>query len=273
MTSSYYLWKWADNDLPGNPSEVFSELLRGSMHPAVHPFDARTLLHDLQATAAMRHALGEEWDWQIQPSDAPEFARFIFLQCPAIPKYGAFRELFINLVYPHGLSGYAEQHGRAIECLLPKLNSFEFGGRPEAELFDIVEDDLPALLGQLRPEQFAPFVILTNRINHYVGCYVLSNGFEVEWRENRSLTDFTDYDQWRAGYAQHRNAKRHLRVVCEQRVINSALRDVRIQEFPHERLRFSDALRIFQAFLRGEPRPAQYHWRSLRQEFEQAEQQ
>ncbi len=124
MTSSYYLWKWADNDLPAQPDEVFSELLHGRLHSALQPFDARPVLNSLQTTESTRHALGEEWDWQIQPADTADRAHFIFLQCPAM--------------------------------------------------------------------------------------------------------------------------------------------------FPHEGLRFGDTLRIFQAFLRGEPRPAQYSWRSIRQELEQA---
>jgi len=47
---------------------------------------------------------------------------------------------------------------------------------------------------------------------------------------------------------------------------------VKVRQFRHEKLRFSDTLRIFQAFLRGEPRPARYHWRSIRQELEQTKQ-
>jgi hypothetical protein len=269
LTSSYYLWKWADNQLPGPPGEVFSALLHGKMHPALQPFDARPVVRDLQATAATRHALDEEWDWQIQPSDAADCARFIFLQCPTIPRHGAFRDQFINLVYPWSLSGYAEQQGSLIQCLLPKQNSFEFGEFPEEDQFDIVEDDLPVLLSRIHQLQGDPRAILTNHRNHFVQCYAHRDGFDVEWRENRSLTDFTDYDQWRAGYAQQRNTERRPRVIRECRMINSEWRAVRIQEYRHEKLRFSDALRIFQVFLRGEPRPAQYQWRSIRQELEQ----
>ena len=40
MISSYYLWKWADNDLPGKPNEVFSALIKGALHPALQTFNA-----------------------------------------------------------------------------------------------------------------------------------------------------------------------------------------------------------------------------------------
>lgn len=44
MIASYYFWKWADNDLPGQPVEVHAALLRGALHPALQTFDARPLL-------------------------------------------------------------------------------------------------------------------------------------------------------------------------------------------------------------------------------------
>ena len=273
MTSSYYLWKWADNDLSGQPNEVFSELLRGRMHPAVQPFDARPILNDLQATAEKRHELSEEWTWQVQPSDDVANARFIFLQCPEIPLYGALRHFFTKLVYTKDLSGYDERRGNLIWCLLPKLNSIAFGENLDEELCDIGVDDLPTLLGRLSPTQDYPWARLVNRASDWAECYAHHDGFAVEWLKNHSLTDDTNHDHWRAGYGNPQADKRQIRTAYEQRVINSELCTVGIQEFRHEKLRYADALRIFQAFLRGEPRPARYHWRSLRQEFEQANQQ
>jgi hypothetical protein len=272
-TSSYYLWKWADNDLPGPPNEVFSELLRGSMHPAIQPFDGRPILRDFRATAEKRHALGEDWDWQIQPNDDAAHTKFIVIQCPAIPLYGALRQVFSKLVYTQDLSGYDEQRGNLIWCLLPKLNSIAFGENLDEELCDIGADDLSVLLGRLSPKQDYPWARLVNRASNWAECYAHHNGFAIEWLENHSLTDDTDHDHWRAGYGNHQTDKHRIQSVCEQRVINSELCTVAIQEFPHEKLRFGDVLRIFQAFLRGEPKPSRYHWRSLRQEFEQAEQQ
>jgi len=78
-----------------------------------------------------------------------------------------------------------------------KLNSFEFGEFPEEEQFDILEDDLPVLLGRFtttKPilrDSYEPLQSLRSMLCH-------GDGFDVEWRENRSLTDFADYDQWRA---------------------------------------------------------------------------
>ena len=272
-TSSYYLWKWADNNLPGHPNEVFSELLRGKMHPAVQPFDARPILQDLLATAEKRHALGEDWDWQVQAFDDAAHARFVFLQCPVVPLYGEFRHIFSKIVFPHDLSGYDEQRGSLIQCLLAKLNSITFGETPDEELCDIVADDLSVLLGRLSPEQEFPWARLGDRASNYVQCYAHHDGFAVEWMENHSLTNDNDFDHWRAGKLHPQNAGRQPRAHNELRIIDGELRHIRIQEFPNEKLRIGDVLHIFQAFMHKESKPARYHWRNLRQEFEQAEQQ
>lgn len=273
MTSSYYLWQWADNELPGSPNEVFAELLRGRLHPALQIFDAQPILQKLQATAEKRHTVGEEWNWQVQPADDAGHARFIFLQSPTIPRYGLFREEFSRLAFTWSLSGYDENRGSLIRYLPPKLNWFELGGFPEEEQFDIVEDDLPMLLGHIHPAQKYPWGQLTSRENHYVACYARCDRFDVEWRENRSPSDFTDYDHWRAGYGQPWNPNDKPRMIRERRVINSETFTVSIHHFQHEKMRFSDTVQIFRSFLRGEPRPTQYHWRSLREEEEQAKQQ
>ena len=271
--STYYLWKWADNDLPGKPNEVFSELLRGKMDPAVQLFDARPILNDLQATAEKRQALGEEWNWQVQAFDDVALARFVFLQCPMVPLYGEFRHIFSKIVFPHDLSGYDEHRGNLIQCLLPKLNSITFGETPNDELCDIDEEDLPVLLGRLSPEQEFPWARLGDRASNYVQCYVRHDGYTVEWLENYSLTDDNDYDHWRAVKSHPQNTGQQPRSHTEIRIIDGELRHIRIQEFQCEKLRFGDVLHIFQVFLRRESKPPQYHWRNLRQDFEQKNQQ
>lgn len=273
LTSAYYLWKWADNKLPGRPNEVFSELLRGQLHPALQTFDAQPMLQDLQTAAEKRHALGEEWNWQVQAFDNVSHARFVFLQCPEVPQYGAFRHVFDKLVFPRDLSGYDEQRGNLIQCLLPKLNSITFGETPGEELCDIVADDLSVLLGRLSPGQEFPWARLGDRASNYVQCFSRHDGYAVEWLENYSLTNDNDYDHWRAGELHPQNTGRQPRSHNELRIIDGELRHIRIQEFPNEKLRFGEVLHIFQAFLRGESKPTRYHWRNLRQDFEQANQQ
>jgi hypothetical protein len=270
MTSSYYLWKWADNDLPGQPNEVFSELLHGRLHPALQTFDARPVLADLRTMAATHGAFAEEWDLQMQPAECPERTHFVFLRCPEIPRYGARCDQFIDLVTPHQLSGYDEEQGNIIECLLPKLNMLALG---ESRVrYDISVKDLTVLLGRLHHKQSEPHAKLTNHLCNYVQCYLYRDGFEVEWRKKSNPNIPKSYDQWRAGDLKRMRTNRRPQIVTECRVFNSELHEVRMRQFPGERLCFGDALRIFQAFLRGDPRPIKYHWRSIRQELERAKQ-
>ena len=267
--NTYYLWKWADNDLSGKPSEVFSRLLHGQMHPAIQSFDARPILRGLNGIAAKRRALGEEWDWQIQPDAAPNRAHFLFLRCPAIACCGGFGEYFIDLVeHQWGLSGYAEQKGSLIQGLPPKLNSFSLGDFFEEPQFDISESDLPALLGQIHPEARCPFAILSNRANHYVQCYVRRNGIQVEWHKCRHIDGAKDCLQWRAGYRNQRYDKCKPKFISEQRTVDGESRIIKFQQFPQEQLRFGDVLHIFQTFFCGAPRPTRYRWRNLKHELD-----
>ena len=264
--NTYYLWKWADNNLPGKPNEVFSELLRGRMHPAVQPFDAQPILKDLRVTAKDRHGLGEEWVWKVEPSKDVTHAKFIFLKCPVSPEYGSWID---EVVFDHGLSGYDEQTGNLIRCLSPKLNQIIFGNNPDNMLCDINADDLPELLGHLSPDHI-PWARLASRADHYniyVQCYAHENGFDLEWGDNCPKGS-TDFDHWRAGYPQHLNGRNRSHCHNELRVFSGKLRVVKIHEFPNEKLRFCDVLHIFQAFVREDRRPVKYHWRSIKRELQ-----
>ena len=81
---SYYFWKWADNDLPGKPPDVWAALLRGELHPALQLFDARPLLNALEEAAAEARAVDEEWEWQVHPPASQEKVWFAFVTCPRV---------------------------------------------------------------------------------------------------------------------------------------------------------------------------------------------
>ena len=270
-TASYYLWKWADNDLSGPPKEVFADLLRGKMHPALQPFDSRPLLRDLQALVAERHALGEEWEWQIMPAATPGHAHSIFLQCPTIPKVGSYCKQLASLGYKWSLSGFDEQRGTILDCLLPKKTRFILWWYLDdaEEKYDISEADLPKLLRRLKPEHHA---IFENRLNHSVTCSACHNGFKVEWREyhHDALTNSATSDHWRAGNPMPPGKKPKYWIESEERVGGDwEWHTIRVRKYENELLRFDDAVLIFKTFLRSQPRPAQYQWRSLRKELDQ----
>jgi hypothetical protein len=81
MSTSYYFWKWAENDVPGKPAEVWAALLRGELHPALQSFDARPLLNALEDAAAELRTVDEEWEWKVHPPTSPEKACFVFATC------------------------------------------------------------------------------------------------------------------------------------------------------------------------------------------------
>jgi len=117
MTASYYFWKWADNDVPGQPAEVHSALLRGELHPALQVFDARPLLAQLQECSQEGCNQGEEWSYYVHPVSTPATARFVFVICPRANSSESRVRAFYKRFVPLGLSGIDEQEGHLIPCL------------------------------------------------------------------------------------------------------------------------------------------------------------
>jgi hypothetical protein len=249
--ASYYFWKWADNDLPGRPLEVQAALLRGELHPALQSFDARPLLVRLQEAAAEGRLLGEEWDWEAHPQAAPENARFVFVTCPLINASKERVVRFWDRFVPLGLSGYDEQGGHLIPCLRPKLNCFITGQHPYETAYDISEDDLPFLLRRIRPGRPEPWGVLENR-RACVKATAKGRRYRVEWGEFPDRKTRKKFIPWRARDTKHleplggRDDKQRLPTETDPDFIT-----------------YADTLRIFQVFLRGEPRPAQYLWRKI----------
>ena len=250
-TGSYYFWKWADNDLPGRPAEVHADLLRGEMHPALQIFDARPLLKKLQSAAARRRRYDEEWDWEVTPGDAPERAQFVFVTCPQLNGTEERVRWFSHEFVPLGLSGYGEESGQLIPCLPPKLNSFILGQFPYEPSYDISIGDLPVLLRRIRPSLPEPWGELLDQ-HRLVFATAVGRRFRVEWQEFRIGKTPDHFDRRRA--------------LDRQRLAALGAADDRVA-LPRNQdpdfLRFADALRIFEAFLRGEPRPDRYFWRKI----------
>ena len=269
MTASYYLWKWADNDLPGPPNEVYSELLHGRMHPAIQAFDAALVIRQLERIAAQGRRKGEEWDWQIHQDPTGRQVAFIFLTCPAVERYGQMRRRFCDFLLYLDITGYDEQRGQLMYCFAPKKNAFEFGTTDEI-FYDITEADLPILLHRLPTAGSEATALLENRQNHFVQCDPLNRRFTVEWRENYDLADFSKFGQWRAGYFDSAPGRPRLFVpkhFGHERVNkNCELVYLNAGEKKYELIRYHDTLRIFKAFLRGEPRPTQYRWQNIKAE-------
>jgi hypothetical protein len=250
MLSSYYFWKWADNDLPGRPAEVYGALVRGQMHPALQFFDARPLLKKLESAAMRGRRRGEEWDWQAVPGDGTQRTPFVFVTCPQLREFDRETTPLRHAVFRLGLSGCDEDSGRVIPSLLPKLNCFKTGQGDEP-CYDIARDDLPYLIRRLDAHAPNPYGILEDRHSRFVQCYAEGRRFLAEWRDNYDPPIHSRFDQWRA---QDRARLEALDIPY--------VRGMAARKNP-DLLLYADTLRIFEAFMRGEPRPERYHWMNI----------
>lgn len=269
MTSSYYLWKWADNDLPGQPNEVFSELLHGRMHPAIQTFDPTPVVRGLKRMSAQGRPTHEEWDWQIHQAPSGQQASFIFLTCPTIERYGQMRHRLYESFLGVDISGYDEQRGLLMYGSSPKISCWECGDSDDETTYDIAEDDLPILLRRIRPDTPISYAFLENRRGHFVTCAAFGRRFDVEWRGNYDLADNSKFGHWRAGYFANTPGRQRLFVpeYCEStRVKDCVLVPLQAGKRKHELILYRDTLRIFRAFLRGGPRPPQYRWQDIKDE-------
>ena len=182
MPSSYYFWKWAENDLPGKPPEVWAALLRGEMHPALQCFDARPLVQRL-GRRRRSAALGEEWEWEVHPPASPEKARFVFVTCPRVNTSKARVECFLDRFLPLGVSGCDDEGGKLIPGFNPKLNYFVTGQLPNSGYdCDITADELPFFLRRIRPGQRDPWGDLVNR-RGVLTAMAEGRRFRVQWTE------------------------------------------------------------------------------------------
>ncbi|MDD5679608.1 MAG: hypothetical protein PHW60_16685 [Kiritimatiellae bacterium] len=241
MISSYYLWKWADNDLPGKPDQVFSALVRGKLHPALQAFDARRLLRCLETFADSRRALGEDWNWQVHPGRNPMATLFVFLSGPHLNDYEARVRSFAKAMNGLEISGYDEESGHIIPTLQPKTNCLLFGQDSRERYYELTADEVPPLLRHIDGAMRDPFAVLEDRRHYFVQCLAKKRRFFVEWRENYDTNNWNDFAHWRAWLPKQ------------------AHRDL---------LTFAETVRIFQTFLRGEPKPSRYYWHDIRPELE-----
>ncbi len=162
MIANFYIWRWADNDLPGRPVEVFAALMRGELHPALQPFDARPLLGKLEALAAA-DADHPQWEWHVVPKESPRKAHHVFLACP--------RRIECNeadLLLGFEVTCFDENRGMMAKYFAPKSSEFVWGQWPESPAYEIAVDELPVLLKRIRPKSPDPFAILSNRQGSFV---------------------------------------------------------------------------------------------------------
>jgi len=171
--------------------------------------------------------------------------------CPIFNSSRKRVEWFHDRFLPLKLSGIEEAYGRLIPCLRPKLNEFIPGQFPDETAYDIGADDLPVLLRLIIPGEPNAWAELLDRNR---GTVAIAKGrrFTVEWREWPDWKAPAKFTHWRAQDPQ--------RLAALGGSYDGG--EIATNKDP-DSLRYADTLRIFQAFLRGELRPAQYAWRNI----------
>ena len=256
MTSSYYLWKWAENDLPGKPNEVFSSLIKGQMHPALQTFNAKPLLNRLGKFAAARRKLDEEWNWQVHPNDDSTAARFVFLTGPHLNDSKERETSFEKALQGEAVSGYDEECGHVIHALKPKLNCLQYGQNDSVRHYDITPDEVSPLLRRIDRVLADPYAILEDRRCYFVQCLAHERRFHVEWRENYAPdNDWNNFAHWRAYTLKRLTSRRQTALTQRKRP-------------DHDTVTFAETVNIFQAFLRGESKPSRFYWRDFKPNLE-----
>lgn len=124
MMSTFYIWKWADNDLPGRPGRIVPALGAGNLPRAVQPFAQRRILRRLRGLATGRVRFASRLLIEAR-SDPQGQVRFIRIRCQsANPAQLADRLLWV--VWKEDLSLF-DGTTKRLESL-PKRNVVEAEG-------------------------------------------------------------------------------------------------------------------------------------------------
>jgi hypothetical protein len=237
--TTFTIWKWADNDLPGKPNEVFATLMSGRMHPALQPFDACPILRRIEGLALRDRRQGKEWDWQVQPDKETGATRFLHVTAPTGRYPGLPCESLGETVYRRGLVAYDEHLGR-LAYGGPKRFCLEFSSRPWA--YDFEEADLPVLVRQLYARHGSHHGALVNHRQDFLGICMDDGCYHnIEWRRYIGRVE-GPFEQWQA---------------CSKRTPTGTRGKYR--------LRFSEVLAIARSFYRQEPRSTVCRWRDISQ--------
>lgn len=246
MIANCFFWKWADNDLPGKPTDVCAALLRGELHPAVQPFDARPVIKAIESLPFEDLSIQrDEYKWDVNKASHSNQAQFVRFTYPRPFEAQKIYHLLADELLPLGICCFDESLGMLGDWFAPKINEFQLGfwpgDLPGEIVYDISSDELSALFNRIRgcPEKLEPFAMLSDKRSHFVQCFGKQNGFIVEWAENHFVNGSRCFGIWKA-------------------LANSS-----------ELLNYDEALNVFQAFYLRQPRPSQFHWRDFSREFEQ----
>jgi len=243
MATTYYIWKWAKNDLPGKPSDIVARLCSGELPPTLQPFSPADTLGRLDDVADQRRT--EMSDMFIETKE-PVGGRTAFIcVCDHAQKSEWLRDKLLGAVWPDGLTLYDESANR-LEGL-PKLNVVELPDHGK-QLVDVERADIPALLATLSDSPYLNAFACYDRHGNMFQVWAEGERFAVEWQVVPAR-NFRLHQIWVAGRLEQ--AKRRTRLGSRPDLFNNEI------------LGMADAQRLWEAFLGSAERPDDYLWRDI----------
>lgn len=251
MATTYYIWKWAENDLPGRPTDVVARLCAGELPPALQRFRPAAALANLVAVASERRTELSEllMEHRTDPSGQTPFIQL----CDPAPDSSWLSSRLLRAVWPVDLTLFDESHNRLLG--LPKRNVVEVPDEGR-QLVDIGPADLPAMLHELGGRARLAAVTCYDRNGNMFQAWAQGQRFAVEW-QILPERDFSQHRIWVAGRPGPSQRRTRL----------GSRRDL----FANEALTMADAHRLWRSFLAGAERPATYAWREITAELNLAE--
>jgi len=249
MPATYYIWKWADNNLAGKPVDIVSQLCAGVSPKALQQFSHGDTLRRLAEVADQRRT--EMSELLIEPqAGADEQVPFIHVT-DAASDSAWLADKLLWAIWPMGLTLYDEGHNRLLG--LPKRNVVESpaDGR---QFLDIEPGEIPELLRTLDRRWHLSALACYDRNGNMFQVWTHQHRFAVEWQVMPER-DFNKHRIWVAGKPSAN--QRHSRLGTSNQGLDL---------FANEVLTMADAQRLWVRFLAGAERSESYLWRDITQE-------
>jgi hypothetical protein len=245
MPTEYYIWKWADNDLDGQPAKIVEQLGTGEIPLSLELFLVRKVYSRLyQVLTQCRSELSEIIvDPQFTGSGS---ARFIRFRHP-LGSSQWLADKLLWAVWDAELTVCDATTNRLIG--LPKRNVVEhLGGR---QFVDIKIADLPGLLHELSAQPGLSALTCYDRDGNMFQVWAHQRRYAVEWQvlPGRNLRL---HRIWVAG-----------RIASNQRQARLGTLECGLNLLAPEILGVADVYRLWVAFLAGARPPVSHKWRDV----------
>ena len=245
MPATYYIWKWADNDLPGKPTEIVSQLCAGQLPPALQPFSPKNILGRLAKVADQRR--NEMSELLIEAKQQPNGQAAFIQLCDPSSDSPWLADKLLWAVWLADLTLYCESNNRLVG--LPKRNVVEVPDESR-QLVDIGPADIPALLHTLGDRQHLAAVACYDRNGNMFQAWSHRQRYAVEWQILPDR-DFSRHRIWVAGKP----------TTGQRRARLGSRHDL----FANEILTMADVQKLWTEFLSNATQPANHVWREITQ--------